>query len=73
MKNENMFYIKNLTKDLLNEGEIDPDEVERMEDAWGDKMRSKDDFQIARNGDHIFIPFECHFCIFLKLKNREPN
>ena len=73
MKNENMFYIKNLTQDLSNEGEIDPDEVERMEDAWGDKMRSKDDFQIARNGDHIFIPFECHFYIFLKLKNREPN
>ena len=45
-----MFYIKNLTQDLINEGEIDPDEAERMEDAWGDKMRSKDDFQIARNG-----------------------
>jgi hypothetical protein len=30
-------------------------------------------FHVARDGDHLMVPFECYFCIFEKLRGTEPN
>ena len=48
------------------------DEV-RLEPAWGEKLRSIDDFTHARDGDHLLIPFECDYCVHLKLKGVLPD
>ena len=35
--------------------------------------RKKEEFFIARNEDHLIIPFECHFCVFWKLCGSNPK
>jgi hypothetical protein len=40
---------------------------------WGRKAQKKDDYQMARNGDHFLVPFECDVCIFRKLKKYSPE
>jgi len=44
-----------------------------LQDAWAGKVRANDAFQHGRRGDHLVIPFECDFCIFVKLKNHLPR
>ena len=45
----------------------------RLEPSWGEKLRPIKDFTHARDGDHLLIPFECDFCIHLKLKGSLPD
>ena len=47
-------------------------ERERLKRAWRQKHRSTDDYQVARDGDHLMTPFECDKCVFWKLKGRHP-
>ena len=46
--------------------------MERLQEAWESRHQSEADFNHARNGDHLLIPFECTLCVFRKLKRREP-
>ena len=57
-----------------NEGDLnnDPDQP-RLQSAWGKKVRSKNDFHMARPGDHLLIPFKCDRCIFVKLQKHLPD
>jgi hypothetical protein len=43
-----------------------------MTAAWGKKQRPVDDLLVARNGDHMMVPFECDLCIFRKLRGQTP-
>jgi hypothetical protein len=43
-----------------------------MTAAWGKKQRAPDEYLVARDGDHLMVPFECDLCIFRKLKSRTP-
>jgi hypothetical protein len=43
-----------------------------MRQAWGKKHRASNDFLVARDGDHLLVPFECDLCIFQKLQGRNP-
>ena len=40
---------------------------------WGDKHRKPTDFKSARPGDGLFVPFECDYCIFHKLRGTDPK
>jgi hypothetical protein len=40
---------------------------------WGDRHRPASEFCVARAGDGLFIPFECNFGIFLKLRGCNPQ
>ena len=44
-----------------------------VDKRWKEKKINPMDFHEARNGDHALTPFECDFCIFRKLKGRNPN
>ena len=52
--------------------EYEENEV-RLESAWGEKLRPISDFTHARDGDHLLIPFECDYCIHVKLKGVLPD
>jgi len=41
--------------------------------VWKGKVRDEDAFKKARAGDHLMVPFECDFCIFIKLKGNLPD
>jgi hypothetical protein len=43
-----------------------------MRQAWGKKHRASNDFLVARDGDHLLVPFKCDMCIFRKLQGRNP-
>ena len=45
----------------------------RLQQAWNKKHRSTTDFLIARDGDHLLTPFQCDWCIFLRLTERYPR
>jgi len=45
----------------------------RLEQAWAGKVRDSSDFLVARDGDHLLVPFECDRCIFLKLRGCLPD
>ena len=73
MENNQMFYIMSL-KEILNAEEgIDSEDAMRLEESWGEKYVSKDDYLFARPGDHLCIPFECDYCIFIKLRGHLPR
>jgi hypothetical protein len=36
------------------------------------RLRDKDKFLTARNGDHLMCPFQCDLCHFRNLKDRDP-
>jgi hypothetical protein len=42
-------------------------ECEHAQSAWGNKHRAPDEYLVARDGDHLLVPFECDLCIFRKL------
>jgi hypothetical protein len=66
-----LFQIKSRVDE---EAERDNDRLmqERLTLAWGNKHRSADNYKVARDSDHLLVPFECNLCIFRKLKNRKP-
>jgi ferredoxin len=66
-----LFQIKSRVEEEA-ERENNPLMQERLTLAWGNKHRSEKDFKVARDGDHLLVPFECDLCIFRKLKNRNP-
>jgi hypothetical protein len=41
-----------------------------MRQAWG--KRASNDFLVARDGDHLLVPFECDLCIFRKPQGCNP-
>lgn len=45
----------------------------RVDEVWGHKARSKTDFLVGRDGDHLMAPYECDICIFRKLRHEEPD
>lgn len=45
---------------------------ERLKAKWGKRQRRVDDYMVARNGDHLMIPYECDNCIFYKLRGTLP-
>jgi hypothetical protein len=46
---------------------------QRMTAAWGTKQRAIDDYLVARDGDHLMVPFECDLCVFRKLRHHTPT
>ena len=44
----------------------------RLYNAWSKRVRERNAFGYARNGDHLMSPFECDRCIFVKLKGCLP-
>jgi hypothetical protein len=66
-----LFQIKGRVEEEA-ERENDPLIQERLTSAWGKKHRSEKDYKVARDGDHMLVPFECDLCIFRKLKSRNP-
>mmetsp|Transcript_9714 Transcript_9714/g.14043 ORF Transcript_9714/g.14043 Transcript_9714/m.14043 type:complete len:475 (-) Transcript_9714:1604-3028(-) len=36
------------------------------------KPKDKNNFKVARMGDHLMTPFQCDFCLFYMLKGRDP-
>ena len=57
----------------MAENRVRAEDMERLQDAWGDHHRNRMDFLRARNGDHLLIPFECTLCVFRKLTKRNPS
>ena len=47
-------------------------ENDRLVSSWDPPPQEENEYQTARNGDHLMAPFECDFCIFRKFKHREP-
>ena len=47
------------------------DEDKRIVNLWKRPV-DEAEYYTAREGDHLMIPFECHLCIFVKLKGRFP-
>jgi hypothetical protein len=41
----------------------------RLELSWENRRQGAREFQQARNGDHLMVPFESDFCIFAKLRS----
>ena len=65
------FHVYSIAKEPGNE-DPNPEERARLLAAWKPRLRNAGDFHEARNGDHLFIPFECDTCIFQKLQRRDP-
>ena len=40
---------------------------------WRNKAPNLDDFEVARNGDHLICPFLCDTCVFWILRKEEPK
>ena len=40
---------------------------------WRHKAPDKDDFEVARNGDHLMCPFLCDRCVFWILRAEPPK
>jgi hypothetical protein len=66
-----LFHVKQRAVDV-DDNANDPEHQQCMTAAWGKKQRSVDDYLVARNGDHLMVPFECDLCIFRKLRHRTP-
>ena len=51
------------------------DEVDDEEEPFSNVDHGKEDsmFVTAREGDHLLCPFQCDFCHFINMKDREPN
>jgi len=69
-----MFHIHRPEELGRNAGAVN-DEIDepRLLSVWKGKVRGEDAFKRARAGDHLMVPFECDFCIFIKLKNHLPD
>ena len=63
-----MFHVDQVD---LGEKESGPNEM-RLRQAWSKKHRTVSAFHIGRAGDHLLTPFQCDWCIFLRLKERYP-
>ena len=50
---------------------LDKEDEGRFEEVWGNAWEASQ-YLRARNGHHLLTPFECDFCVFLKLKGRFP-
>jgi hypothetical protein len=50
---------------------VTEDDQNRLEVSWGNLQKPKAEFEHARDGDHLMVPFECDICIFQKLRNQE--
>ena len=45
----------------------DKNENPRISKAW-ELKREKSQFNHARKGDHLLVPFECNLCVFRNLR-----
>ena len=52
-----------------------PDEydADRLISGWVARKDDKNRYVDARDGDDLLVSFECNFCIFRKLYDRDPN
>lgn len=66
-KNDVDFFVK------TTPGFDDTQDSDRLQHVWGKRQASLTAFQVARNGDHLMVPFECDTCIFWKLRGSRPN
>ena len=55
---------------LLKEKQMS--ENDRLVSSWDPLPQDENEYQAARNGDHLMAPFGYDFYIFSKLKEREP-
>ena len=69
---EVLFHVKRRAVDA-EDNENDPQHQQRMTGAWGKKQRDVKDFLVARDGDHLMVPFECDLCVFRKLRGISPT
>lgn len=46
---------------------------ERLQVRWDKRQRRADDYMVARNGEHLMVPFECDICIFFKIRGSLPQ
>lgn len=46
---------------------------DRLQHVWGKRQASVAAFKVARDGDHLMVPFEFDICIFWKLRGVQPN
>lgn len=51
----------------------DDKDGDRLQHAWGKRQVSASAYHVARDGDHLMVPFECDVCIFWKLRGSGPN
>lgn len=47
-------------QDILRAIHLD-DDINKL---WGRKRQSKEEFESARPGDHLHVPFQCDLCVF---------
>ena len=66
------FFIKTLNYES-RENDLDLEKEMRLQEAWEDKHRDPTTYLHARDGDYLHVPFECHLCVFRKLKHRDPS
>jgi hypothetical protein len=67
-----LFHLKTRAEEEEEERENYPQLQQRMNQGWGKKYRTPDDFMRGRDGYHLLVPFECDLCIFHKLKDHSP-
>jgi len=70
------FQVHHHQEQATSEGRFNSEEEEsevRLEPSWGEKLRPIKDFTHARDGDHLLIPFECDYCVHIKLKGYLPD
>lgn len=58
---------------IYEEAGMSDEDKERLQLKWGKRQRRADDYMIARNGEHLMVPFECDTCIFLKIRGCLPQ
>ena len=66
------FFIKTLNYES-QESDGDWEDEMRLQEAWENKHRDPTAYLHARDGDHLHMTFECHICVFRKLKHRDPS
>ena len=51
----------------------DPEDEGDVDGVWRTKTPNPNDFEEARNGDHLICPFLCDLCIFHLVRRATPN
>ena len=46
---------------------------DRLISGWSTRLTDRCKFQTARDGDDLLVSFECDYCVFYKLYNRDPT
>ena len=69
------FHVASVENHPTGESSVkeEQNDKERLQTAWKSKHQKPTDFHVARDGDHLMVPFECDLCIFRKLRKQNPD